>query len=121
MWTPKQKRDKEIPDRGETPRKYPKLRRQIRNVKAEKRETIITILIAFVILVAIPICIIFNPYNSNTDRSNQTIIVFIFALIVIIPIAAGLFSVNRFRKGHDIDISEKKENGGRSDELDNPH
>ena len=108
MWTPQQKKDKEIPHRGEPPRKYPKRRRQFRNLNAEKRANIITLLGIFVFITAIPICLIFNPYNGNNSNGpTQVIIVFIFTLILIIAIAHGLLSVNKFRKGRDVDISSE--------------
>ena len=111
MWTPEQKTDKEIPHRGESPRKHPKRRRQIRNLKAEKRANIITIIGVFIFIITISACFIFNPYNNNdSNKLGQSIIVLIFALILIVPIASGLFSVNKFRKGRDVDISDEPEN-----------
>ena len=108
MWTPKQKRDKEIPYRGEAPQEYPKRRRQLRNLKAEKRTNIVTLLIVFIFLTTIALCIIFNPYNSNnSNKLEQGILAFIFVLILMTPIASGLLSINKFRKGQDVDLSKR--------------
>jgi len=112
MWPTRQKKDKEIPYRGQPEPKYPKRRRQLRNIKAERRENLITILIIFVLMAVVFSCIIFNPNNTNPDKLKQAIIVFIFTLILAIPIVIGLSSVNKFRKGYDIDTSEESETDG---------
>jgi hypothetical protein len=120
MWNPEQKRDKEIPHRGELSRQYPKRWRQIRNLKSEKRANILTLLGVFAFLVAIPICLIFNPHNgNNSNRLGQIVSIFIIALILIMPIASGLFSVNKFRKGHDIDVSKDTDEDKKLDEAKN--
>ena len=55
-------------------------------------------------------CIIFSPNgNNDPDRLRQGIVALVIMLILIIPIAAGLSSVNKFRKGYDVDISEESE------------
>jgi hypothetical protein len=54
-------------------------------------------------------CIIFNPSNANPNKLRQGIIIFIFTLILILPIVAGFSSVNKFRKGYDVDISKEAE------------
>lgn len=70
----------------------------------------LTIVGILVFLTAIPLCIIFNPYSANnSNKLAQVIIVFVFALILVIPIVAGLLSVNKFRKGYDIDVSDTTE------------
>ena len=78
MWTPEQKRDKEIPHRGGPARKYPKRRRQVRNLKAEKRTNIITLIGVFIFIMAFFACLIFNPYGNNeSNKLNQSIIALI--------------------------------------------
>jgi len=64
-------------------------------------------------------CILFSPSNNNSDKLKQSIIVFIFTLILVMPIVAGFSSVNKFRKGYDVDASEESEktNGSQSEDL----
>jgi len=53
-------------------------------------------------------CIIFGPNgNNDTDKLRQGIVVLVIMLVLIIPIAAGLSSVNKFRKGYDVDVSDE--------------
>jgi hypothetical protein len=102
---------REIPYRGEPQPKYPKRRMRGRDLKSEKRANILTISIIFILMVIVFGCIIFSPNgNSDSDKLRQGIIALIITLILIVPIAAGLSSVNKFRKGYDIDISDETEN-----------
>ena len=100
-----------LPYRGEPRPKFPKRRRQMRDLKAEKRANILTISIILILMAIVFGCIIFGPNgNSDSDKLRQGIIVFVITLILIIPIAAGLSSVNKFRKGYDVDVSDESEN-----------
>ena len=100
MWPSGWKRH-HIPYRGEPQPKYPKRRRRVRDLKAEKRANILTMSIIFGY-------IIFSPNgNNDSDKLRQGIAVLIITLILIMPIAAGLSSVNKFRKGYDIDVSDE--------------
>ena len=112
MWPSGWKRHR-LPYRGEPQPKFPKRRRQTRDLKAEKRGNIITIITIFVLMAVIFGCIIFSPNgNNDTDKLTQGIVVLVIMLILIIPIAAGLSSVNKFRKGYDVDVSEESEKDG---------
>ena len=107
MWPPGWKRH-HLPYRGEPRPKFPKRRRQVRDLKAEKRANILTISIIFIFMAVVFGCIIFSPNgNSDSDKLRQGIIVLVIMLILIIPIAAGLSSVNKFRKGYDVDVSDE--------------
>ena len=109
MWPSEWKRH-HLPYRGEPQPKFPKRRRQLRDLKAEKRANILTISIIFLLMAVVFGCIIFSPNgNSDSDKLRQGIIALVIMLILIIPIAAGLSSVNKFRKGYDIDVSEEAE------------
>src|SRR5918993_3930880 len=97
-----------LPYRGEPRPKFPKRRRQTRDLKAEKRANILTISIIFVLMAMVFGCIIFSPNgNNDSDKLRQGIAGLVITLILIVPIAAGLSSVNKFRKGYDIDVSDE--------------
>ena len=99
-----------LPYRGEPRPKFPKRRRQLRNLKAEKRANILTISIIFILMAVVLSCLMFSPNgNGNSDKLRQGILVLVITLILIIPIAAGLSSVNKFRKGYDVDVSDEAE------------
>jgi len=99
---------REIPYRGEPQPKYPKRRMRGRDLKSEKRANILTISIIFILMAIVFGCIIFSPNgNSDSDKLRQGIIFLVITLILIIPIAAGLSSVNKFRKGYDVDVSDE--------------
>lgn len=108
MWPSGWKRHR-IPYRGEPEPKLPKRRKQIRNLRFEKRENVITISIIIVLMIIVFGCVILNSSNTNPNKLKQAIIVFIFTLMLILPIAAGFSSINKFRKGYDIDVSKKSE------------
>ena len=101
---------REIPYRGEPQPKYPKRRIRVRDLKAEKRVNILTISIIFILTAVVFGCIIFSPNgNSDSDKLRQGIVVLVITLILIVPIASGLSSVNKFRKGYDFDVSDEAE------------
>ena len=109
MWPSGWKRH-HLPYRGEPRPKFPKRRRQVRDLKAEKRANILTISIIFILMAIVFGCIIFSPNgNNDSDKLRQGIAALIITLILIVPIAAGLSSVNKFRKGYDVDVSEEVE------------
>ena len=101
---------REIPYRGEPQPKYPKRRMRGRDLKAEKRANILTISIIFILMAIVFGCIIFSPNgNNDSDKLRQGIVVLVITLILIITIASGLSSVNKFRKGYDVDVSDEAE------------
>ena len=109
MWPSGWKRH-HLPYRGEPQPKFPKRRRQVRDLKAEKRANMLTISIIFILMAVVFSCIIFSPNgNSDQDKLRQGIIALVITLILTIPIAAGLSSVNKFRKGYDVDVSDEAE------------
>jgi hypothetical protein len=108
MWPSGWKRHR-IPYRGEPQPKFAKRRKQFRNLRNEKRENITTILVIVIIMAVIFGCIIFNPSNANPNKLRQGIIVFIFTLVLIASIVAGISSVSKFRKDYDIDTSPELE------------
>ena len=113
---------REIPYRGEPQPKYPKRRLRVRDLKAEKRANILTISIIFILMTIVFGCIIFSPNgNNDSDKLRQGIAALIITLILIVPIAAGLTSVNKFRKGYDIDVSDEddKDDDSKSEDSNN--
>ena len=121
MWPSGWKRH-HLPYRGEPRPKFPKRRRQVRDLKAEKRANILTISIIFILMAIVFGCIIFSPNgNNDSDKLRQGIVALVITLILIIPVAAGLSSVNKFRKGYDVDVSDEaeKDNGSKSEDPEN--
>src|SRR5688572_18264183 len=97
-----------LPYRGEPRPKFPKRRRQVRDLRAEKRANILTISTILILMAIVFGCIIFSPNgNNDSDKLRQGIVVLVITLILIIPIGAGLSSVNKFRKGYDVDVSDE--------------
>src|SRR5687767_7911088 len=102
------------PYRGQPRPKYPRSKKQIRNLKLEKKQKILIIAISVLILVLLfPILLwvyYANPNNYALAGMIGLILLFFFGTFAI---ADGLRSVNRFRKGYDIDISgeSEKDNG----------
>jgi len=99
-----------LPYRGEPRPKFPKRRRQVRDLRAEKRANILTISTIFILMAIAFGCIILSPNgNNDSDKLRQGIVVLVITLILIVPIASGLSSVNKFRKGYDVDVSDEAE------------
>ena len=97
-----------IPYRGEARPKYPRPRRQFRDLQAEKREATATILfIRFVAaMVFVAATFTFEPGADNTPAVIFILIsIFIFSISFFVQ--SGVKTVNRFRPSHDVDISPK--------------
>ena len=107
MWTPEQKRNKEIPYRGEPSRKYPRRQKQVRNLREEKQRKNWTILITLAILIAIFIFVLLNSTSNSEQKVTQIIVFLVLSFVFIAPLSSGLSSINKFRKGYDADISRK--------------
>ena len=59
------------------------------------------------------ICIffVFVAFDPNTTHDNSTkIVVGVIGLILTVTFVAGILSLNRFRKGYDVDISDDDRN-----------
>ena len=96
---------KEIPYRGDGNPRNVKPRRRFVNLKKARREILISILIV-IIFSAIPFgSIVFDPDKDNSIKTAVIIIGSIFSLTLI----TGMLSFNKFRKGYDVDISDKPE------------
>ncbi|MDQ3004922.1 MAG: hypothetical protein M3R47_06005 [Chloroflexota bacterium] len=99
---------KELPYRGDGESKNKKPRKRFVNMKRNRREAIVSMLIVF-ILFSIPFgCIIFGQSPNGNDTTKTGIVV--IGLIFILTFMAGIASISKFRKGYDVDISEESEN-----------
>ena len=76
---------------------------------AEKREVAITLFIIFVITAFILSIVLFSPADESKNKITSSIVVLIVASIFTITILSGITSVNKFRKGYDVDISDEVE------------
>ena len=99
---------KELPYRGDGESKNKKPRRRFVNMKRNRRETIASILIVF-ILFSVPFgCILlFGQSPNDSAKTGSAVIVLIFILTLIV----GIASISKFRKGYDVDVSEEAEKG----------
>jgi hypothetical protein len=101
---------KELPYRGDGESKNKKPRRRFVNMKRNRRETIASILIVF-ILFSVPFgCILLfgqSPNGNDSAKTGSAVIVLIFILTLIV----GIASISKFRKGYDVDVSEEAEKG----------
>ena len=108
MWPSGWKRH-HIPYRGEPQSKFPKRRRQFRNLQGERRQIAITLLVIFIITALALSLVLFIPDNESINKFAASIVILIVSSILTIAILSGITSVNKFRKGYDVDISEESE------------
>ena len=99
---------KELPYRGDGESKNKKPRRRFVNMKRNRRETIVSMLIVF-ILFSVPFgCILMfgqSPNGNDSTKTGSAVILVIFILTFMV----GIASINKFRKGYDIDVSDEAE------------
>ena len=110
-----------LPYRGEPKQKYPKRRRQLRNLKGERREMAFTLVVILILTALVLGFILVTPSDGQTNKFAASIVVLIVASILMIAILSGITSVNKFRKGYDVDISdeaEKEKDNGSEDSND---
>ena len=110
MWPSGWKRH-HLPYRGEPKPKYPKRRRQLRNLKAERRQIAITLLVIFILTAFVLSIVLLSPVDESRNKFAASIVVLIVASILTIAILSGITSLNKFRKGYDVDISDEPEKG----------
>ncbi len=98
------------PYRGQPRPKYPRPQKRLRDLKLENRLRISVIGLGILILILI-LEILLYLYRTL----HEGIILFfmfavtLFSVLIIIAVAEGLKSVDRFRKGYDIDTSDEEE------------
>ena len=100
-----------IPYRGDGWPKGQKARKQYRNLRKEKKQDIFSIikLFAFFILVfGFIIGFLASNFNSN-DMWGVIVIGILIILFCGLIITIGMMSINKFRKGYDIDTSDEQE------------
>jgi hypothetical protein len=108
MWPSGWKRH-HLPYRGEPQPKFPKRRRQFRNLKGERREVARTLAVILALTMLVLGFILLTPSDGQTNKFAASIVVLIVASILTIAILQGITSVNKFRKGYDVDVSEEPE------------
>ncbi len=100
-----------LPYRGEPPAQYQRRAKQARNLKLEERKRHIIIFVLLIISLAIFLIFIKNYQTSHNPNSLGFGITTLLVLLTLVAAANnGLKSVNRFRRNHDIDISDRVEN-----------
>lgn len=108
------------PYRGQPRPKYPRPRKQIRNLRLEKLEGTKTIISIFLTLSVIVIVLVTLSQNFNPKLIGILFLsVLIVGGIISLAVADGLRSINKFRKGYDFDISSSeviKENNDNQEE-----
>ncbi len=101
----------EPPYRGDGEPKAPKRKRRFVNVKKERRQIAKTIL-GIIILSAIFFGYVMTDPTTPYDNSIKIAAV-VIVIIVVLIFVAGILSLNKFRKGYDVDISDEKEKDNR--------
>lgn len=98
-----------VPYRGEPQPKYPKPRRKVRNLRRERWLDWFSIGIP--LAVAIGFVVIGFVFHKDMETNALGVIFFgaISGLVFTALIYDATKSVNRFRKGYDIDISDSEE------------
>jgi hypothetical protein len=100
------------PYRGQPRPKYPKPRKQIRNLRKEILTDKITIGLFFLFSFILLIIGLAGSRNGNDKLIiGIFIVVFIFGLFLTATIADGTKSVNKFRDDYDFDASILEEDG----------
>jgi hypothetical protein len=96
-----------LPYRGEVWLHYPKPRKQKRDLKGEKHQYIISF--AITILASI-LSLGIGIMNFAKDHDDIALCIFILLTIILITIAISQInaarSINKFRPGYDLDISD---------------
>ena len=99
---------KEVPFRGDGNSKNIRPRRRFINIRRNRREAIVSMLIVFAIFV-IPFGCLFlfgqSPNGNDTTETAGIIIVMVFVLIFMV----GIASINKFRRGYDIEVPDELE------------
>jgi hypothetical protein len=99
---------KEVPYRGDGKSKNNKPRRRFVNIKKNRRETTVSIIIIFAIFV-IPFGCLFvfgkSPYGDDISDTSSAIV----GLILILTLIVGIVSISKFRKGYDIEAPDEPE------------
>lgn len=68
-----------------------------------------TILITLAILITIFAFVLLNSTSSSEQKVRQIVVFLILLFVFISPVLSGLSSINKFRKGYDIDVSDEQE------------
>ena len=117
MWPSGHRKDKEIPYRGEPVRKYLKRGRQFRNLRDEKREIAITIFIILTVAALIILFINTAPSSNSANTLKSSLVILAFFVFIILAVISGYKSVNKFRKGYDIDASKEESSENHDKEI----
>jgi len=101
-----------LPYRGQPNPKYPKRKRQARNLRNERIKNILTIGALSLLFVGLLFFFVFILKDSFVDGRieefpGEFVLFGIGFIVVIIAVSDGLKNINKFRKGFDIDISGK--------------
>ena len=96
---------KELPYRGDGESRNSKPLRRFVNLKKARREILISIFMVIMLSAIMFGCILFDP---NTNIAAKTAVIVIGSIFTL-TLVTGILSFNKFRKGHDADISEKTE------------
>ena len=102
------KKWKELPYRGDGEPRSSKRKRRYINLRKEKWKTVTSI---FWVIVLFAVIFVFIAFDPNTTHDNSTkIVVGVIGLILALTFVAGILSLNRFREGYDVDISDEDRN-----------
>src|SRR5689334_4564053 len=98
-----------LPYRGEPPVEFPKRKKRIRNLKVEEQKRYIILLVLFVLSLLV-FYIFINSFQTSHDPNilGYGIGTFLVLLTLIMAVNNGFRSVNKFRKGYDVDISNRE-------------
>ncbi|HEX2994244.1 MAG TPA: hypothetical protein VHP14_05450 [Anaerolineales bacterium] len=86
---------------------YPKPQKRVRNLRQEKLTRFLILGICILIMITL-LGIIVSSLQTNSDDYTVAFVTgfaILLLLCITIAIADGLKSINRFRRGYDIDIS----------------
>ena len=97
-----------IPYRGEVWPNYPEPRRQIRNLRGEKKHNVFTAAVLFIFSFIVLGAGVMDFLHEHSGTALFIFIV-VFSILITFSLSAldGMRSINKFRPGYDINISEQ--------------
>ena len=99
-----------IPYRGEVWPTYPEPRRQIRNLRGEKQHYVFTTAVLFIFSFMVLGAGVVDFLHEHSGTALFIFIV-VFSILITFSLSAldGMRSIDKFRPGYDIDVSEQPE------------
>ncbi len=97
-----------IPYRGQPQPKYPRRRKQFRNLRAESLQNIATVWTFGALSILVLVLGLVSSGDGAWQDWGAFVIVFALGMMLTLALADATRSVNKFRKGYDFDTSPRE-------------